>query len=275
MSTFVIEPHDTVLAAKYEALNPNQRKFADRLIEEKYFRVEKAIDMASKIEKWDRFGNPRSKKVDRIFRNEKVESVSDLIELKEVIQRYQEFDYEDQMYVYKRVYEDGDELEGALREVYYPDENYIFICTVISPDGGPYCYGRKKNPNEVWDWQALHEIGDAMLEKNIYPGCMIEDIRRGFATEYSAIKHTRIISSWIDEKYVAKNAILESSIDYVRDPDSQYDWEYYVYLNIEVWKHLGGFAKPRNMDDTVLSYDVLINKYSKRWLNAMREVGND
>ena len=174
---------------------------------------------------------------------------------------------EDQVLVLEHL--DDEQLEKPIIN----NDDYIFICSVISPDGGPYSYDRKIRPNEVWDVEATSKIGEEMFYKNLYPACMTQDLIKAkrSTAPFNIMTETIKLGSWIDKFQIGKDAILEGSIITMRNPFSEYQ-EYYAYLDVFTWSHL--FLSDMTRGLKYKESEKRIRKLAELWITMARSLEN-
>ena len=154
------------------------------------------------------------------------------------------------------------------------DDRYIPICSVVSPDGGPYSYDRKIRPNDVFDKEAVTKIGEEMVYKNFYPGCMTEQLFKMFKTTDPFKITTKMcqIYFYLDHFQIGVDAILEGSIIDVRDPFSKYE-EYITYLDVFTWSHLTFSDQAIGLPHK--EYEAKILNLAKYWIKKARNLTVD
>lgn len=268
-----LNPADVVLETEYDSLTDNQKRFANYLIEERYYNVREAIKTASKVQKWDRFGDPRSKKIE--YLRETQEGIG-FNSFYRNIREYDSLTEEEQILVYNLVGDCGWTLEKALK---LAKENFILVCKVQIPNGCELHEWSKEG--EYWNTEALKEIGEAMMDRNYYPATFLEGYYRYRKSHYITKKYylelMRLHSGWyLDTEQIARSAIQEASIEYFTNPDDEYNYQY-VFLNkfnfwhnMPDWEWVGDEREEYRKKKIV--YDEMKIRESKRWLDAMAAV---
>lgn len=273
-----MNPADSVLEKEYESLNVNQKRFADKLMGERYYNsyysIKEAIEMASKVQKWS-FGEPRSAKLDELFTD--IEK-SSIIELKNLVKQYRSLTHEEQVYVYNLVVDAKYDLEEALK---LAKTNIVFIGRIQIP-GKEYI---RRNPKEGEGWlhEALNEIGNKMMDKNIYSGIFLDGYYRYTKSRYISkegyLKLIRLQRASISGEIVTIDAMDETSIEIYSDPDDEYNYQY-IYLNkynywhcIPDWKFVGNEKELFKKD--VLKYEDMKIREMERWLEAAEAVDDE
>lgn len=271
-----LNPSDAVLVAQYESLTQNQRKFADQLMEEYYYNVRDAIEAASKVQKWDRFGNPRSKKIEYLRKHEEGTGFYSFYRM---IKKYDSLTEEQQILCYGLVEDNKYDFDEALEKA---QKDYVFVCRTHLPRGCELHLWSKDG--EHWNTEALKDIGEAMLDKNIYPTTFLNGYYRykkegHYINKKNYLELMRLQSGWyLDTEQIARGAIEECTIDYYTDPDAEYNYHYVFLDKVSFWHNMPSWEwegderelyKKKN-----LTYEDMQKREMQRWLDAMAVVGD-